>query len=182
MINIKDYQKWLGPHFTKSIADLEFKVTANEDIGKNSGITHIAHDCIPILEFHPAPEERNGRVRYCQKFFAEVADKLEVLAMQLVPDVVIPKDWSKKVWEVTGEYLHRAYGGEEKYLPHLCTDPTVTLQDREKMVIVKLAVGIHKQYAKPQLFWMVITEALAQSADDPDMFNRVCEIEKSYYE
>lgn len=181
-MNIQDYPKWLGPEFAQSVSEVEFRIIETEKLEENAGISHITHECVPIMQIHHDAKERAGRVRYCQDFFVEIADKLEVLAMQLVPNVVIPENWAKRVREETGKYLDRVYKGDKEYLPYLCDDPTIVMKDKTKMVIVKLAVGIHNQHKRPTLFWMVLTEALAEKPDDPEMFTRACEIEKTYFE
>lgn len=182
MTKTEDYKKWLGTGFMKSVSEVEFQVTPLEKVNERGGITHVAHESVPIFEINCADHERDRRIDYCQRFFGEVADKLEVMAMQLVPNVVIPEDFSKRVLITTRDYLNRVYRGEEKYRQHLCTDTNIVMQDKKKMVIVKLAVGIHNAYAKPQLFWMVLSEAMAEKCNDTDTFTRVCEIEKNYFE
>jgi hypothetical protein len=172
----KNQSGYLGKVLEHCVSQLNFRPAPPNE----SGITHFENETVPIMNMVLEETERKGKVSYCQDFFVEMINKLEVLALDMSSKTIIAPNNAEEVRRITGEFLDRAYRGEIKYLPYLCSGKGVPFDEREIFIIVKLVVVLyHTGDNIPRLHWYVVSEALKRNPADRETMIPMAEIEST---
>jgi hypothetical protein len=169
--------KWLGSVHAKEVEEAKFYPAPPNE----AGILYLANHGTLASHILKTEEDKKNARNHGQKFFTEIAGKLEVLAASMIPGLRVPPDMTSAIVDAALVYLNRAFDGDPRYLPYLNDEMPTMETGIFKCVKVELVMVISQEKGfKPRLTWYVTSDGMGVNPNDETMLTKVADIEKTY--
>lgn len=173
------FQEWLGDDMARHLQEAKFTLLPPEHPLQNV----IAYDYVQsvlMTNVVADPEEREAIIQHYLSFFEEIVEKLLIEAMQLRPNLELGEDFTNQVLDMLRMYLNKILSGDPLYLPYLMEVEPKTPQEFQKGVQVFLRLFLdHKDDPHPTIPWHVATEYWEIDPHDPELMNKILNLEIS---
>lgn len=171
------FTETLGGPMAKELADAAWRVDDSSLI-----VGHRFQQAVVMTNVMNDLEERENVIRHYLKFYEEIAEKLQLQAQELFPDIYIEPDMTSAITDMMRKFLEKCLSGHAVYLPYLMKKAPIDESGFKQGVEIVLFAGITKpteNYASRTMYWFINSEFWIRDPANPKLMVKVLDIEDS---
>lgn len=174
------FEDWLGEAMAEKLARAKFEPAGA--MGSSLFVSHKFSQSVLLTNEEFNPTERSKLIQHYLHFFEEIIEKLQVQAMELVPNIDIPPTQTEEISRFLRMFLEKILRGFSAYRPYLMNFVPTTADELERGVNLILHMALPDTNSvsnRPELYWLVKTEFWQRDKAQLEAFRKIDNIETS---